>query len=336
MMSEVQSRKIKKYKKFAKKNIICRYIAAILIVINILFSDLKRHHKGMLITMGQLACLCIVFICNTSFAPANFHTQEEGIPVSVTEEAIVIQETTVYDDTEELTAEDALGEETQQTLAEEDVAGLEDLMAQNEKINSDGNVQENQTTNFSKDDWNLLLINKQHTIPDDYTFSLGTIKGSMKCDERIIEPLTDMFAAAKADGITLVVCSPYRDMSRQEYLFDRKMKSYMSSGYSYMEAYKKASVTVTVPGASEHQVGLAMDIICSSYSSLDEGFGDTDAGIWLKEHSAEYGFILRYPKGKEMITGIVYEPWHYRYVGKEAAQVITRQNLTLEEFIENL
>ena len=91
---------------------------------------------------------------------------------------------------------------------------------------------------------------------------------------------------------------------------------------SYVDAYKTASITVTVPGASEHQIGLAVDIISDTYSALDIGFADTPAGQWLAEHSWEYGFILRYPKGKENITGYDYESWHYRYVGKEAATEI--------------
>ena len=103
-------------------------------------------------------------------------------------------------------------------------------------------------------------------------------------------------------------------------------------GMSYMDAYKTASQAVTVPGASEHQIGLALDIISTTYSTLDEGFGDTKAGQWLAEHSCEYGFILRYPKGKEYVTGIEFEPWHFRYVGIDAAEVISRNGITLEEF----
>ena len=105
---------------------------------------------------------------------------------------------------------------------------------------------------------------------------------------------------------------------------------------SYIEAYRLSSQAVTVPGASEHQIGLALDIICNEYTSLTEGFGDTEAGKWLAENSYRYGFILRYPKGKEYITGIEYEPWHFRYVGVEAATVITKAGITLEEFWEDL
>lgn len=189
---------------------------------------------------------------------------------------------------------------------------------------------------FSKEDWNLILVNKQHPVPDDYSFELGTIAGSMKCDARILPELFAMLEAARDDGVYLAVCSPYRDISRQEMLFNRKIKMHMGNGYSYLEAYKKASQIVTVPGASEHQIGLALDIISDDYTSLDEGFENTAAGKWLKEHSKEYGFILRYPKGKEYITGIDYEPWHFRYVGKDAAMIIMDQGITLEEFVENI
>ena len=101
---------------------------------------------------------------------------------------------------------------------------------------------------------------------------------------------------------------------------------------SYMEAYKISSQAVTVPGASEHQIGLAIDIVSDTYVTLDEGFADTDAGKWLEKHCAEYGFVLRYPKGKEHITSIEFEPWHFRYVGKDAAAIIMEEELCLEEF----
>lgn len=159
-----------------------------------------------------------------------------------------------------------------------------------------------------------------------------TIKGEMQCDERIIEELLAMMQAASQEGVQLAICSPYRDLNRQEVLFNRKIKAYMNKGMSYMDAYALSSQAVTVPGASEHQIGLAIDIVSNTYTNLDEGFADTDAGKWLAEHSSEYGFILRYPKGKESITSIEFEPWHFRYVGKEAAEVIAREELCLEEF----
>ncbi len=188
---------------------------------------------------------------------------------------------------------------------------------------------------FDAGDWKLVLINKQHPIPEEYSFSLGmikTIKGDMECDERIIDDLLLMMQAASEDGVTLAICSPYRDLSYQEYLFNRKVRAYMKKGMSYMEAYSISSQAVTVPGASEHQIGLAVDIISDTYLTLDEGFAETSAGIWLSQYCAEYGFILRYPKGKEAITSIEFEPWHFRYVGKDAAEVIMEEGLCLEEF----
>ena len=185
---------------------------------------------------------------------------------------------------------------------------------------------------FDSSDWKLILVNKQHPIPDDYSFNLGIIKGNMQCDERIIADLLAMMQAAKDDGINLEVCSPYRTDGRQEWLFDKKIKNYMGQGYSYMEAYKTASQIVTIPGSSEHQIGIAFDIYSDTYKRLDEAFEDTEAGKWLAAHSYEYGFVLRYPEGKEYITSIEYEPWHFRYVGRDAAAVMHREDLCLEEF----
>lgn len=185
---------------------------------------------------------------------------------------------------------------------------------------------------FDSSDWRLTLINKQHPIPDDYDFKLGTFTSGMRCDERVIEDLLLMMQAAKADGLNLVVRSPYRTSDHQEDNFNDRIKSYMRQGLSYMEAYKATSRVITVPGCSEHEVGLALDITSDNYIPLLQGFADTEEGKWLEEHGHEYGFILRYPSGKEYITGIEYEPWHFRYVGREAAAVMKEENLCLEEF----
>ncbi|MDE5893767.1 MAG: M15 family metallopeptidase, partial [Acetatifactor sp.] len=191
-------------------------------------------------------------------------------------------------------------------------------------------------TEFSLDDWRLILVNKQHPIPQDYDFTLATIKGSQQCDERIIDDLLAMMQAAKDAGFNLLIQSPYRSDARQEWLFDRKIKLFMGKGMSYMDAFKRASQVVMVPDSSEHQIGLSLDIVCDYYESLTQGFGETQAGIWLEEHCAEFGFIVRYPRGKEYITSVEYEPWHFRYVGVDAATIIMEQGLTLEEFVEDL
>ncbi len=186
---------------------------------------------------------------------------------------------------------------------------------------------------FSADDWNLMLVNKQHPIPDNYEFETAQISsGGKLCDERILSPLRQMFEAAARDGVSLVVCSPYRSNNRQEMLFARKVDYYLEQGYDYMQSYALASQAVTIPGSSEHEIGLALDIITDGYCSLDEGFGDTAAGRWLAQNSYKYGFVVRYLKGKEEITGIEYEPWHIRYVGVAAATVMYEEGICLEEF----
>ena len=192
----------------------------------------------------------------------------------------------------------------------------------------------NQKKASFRDDWSLILINRQHPIPDDYEFELETIKGSIKSDRRVVSYVLDMIRAAQDDGVTLYICSPYRDYQKQEKLFENKMKFYTRQGFSESEAYDLASQTVAVPGTSEHQIGLAFDFISDDYSQLDEGFAETDAGKWLKENAADYGFILRYPKDKEEITGIEFEPWHYRFVGTNASREIMDSGLCLEEYDE--
>ena len=222
-----------------------------------------------------------------------------------------------------------------ETNEQADEVEAETNAADEEALERPAGADEMPDITFDEDDWKLVLINKQHPIPENYTFTLGpikTIKGTMKCDERIIEELLAMMYAASEDGVNLAICSPYRDLAWQEVLFNRKIKAYMNKGMSYMEAYKISSQAVTVPGASEHQIGLAIDIVSDTYVTLDEGFADTDAGKWLEKHCAEYGFVLRYPKGKEHITSIEFEPWHFRYVGKDAAAIIMEEELCLEEF----
>lgn len=296
----------------------------------------------------RFACVLAVFVFFITSSSFSFLTEEEQLGIIMkTEEWAEIQQSYEYVPTtfnipasEVIDDDDVLegydNDELDVEASELDQYSLDDILAANEVTKGTGRTKNSSLTSLSKDDWQLVLVNKQHPVPEDYSFTLGTIKGSMKCDVRIIDDLMDMMQAAKADGVNLVVCSPYRDYNRQTVLFNRKIDYYMEKNYSYLEAYKIASMTVTVPGASEHQIGLALDIVSTTYSALDEGFGETKAGLWLKEHCDEYGFILRYPQGKEYITGIQYEPWHFRYVGKVAAENIMERNITLEEFLEDL
>ena len=185
---------------------------------------------------------------------------------------------------------------------------------------------------FTSDDWRLILINKQHPIPDDYAFTLTTITGTMQCDERILDDLLLMLQAAKNDHVNLIICSPYRTDASQVSIFENHVRAYMNKGLNYMDSFKLASQEATVPGYSEHQAGLSLDIYTASHMILDDAYGETEAGRWLAANCSDYGFILRYPKGKEYITSIGYEPWHFRYVGREAAKIIMNEGITLEEF----
>ncbi len=299
-----------------------------------------------------LACIILFFVSSSSFSyPAmslniSFAANTE-IDENIEQAPEVLStEEVAESDAELVTAQDVDLEVLQEAseVVNPDAAEIDNMVSVSEILDADipveTDAEESRTllsqgaeeVTFSSDDWKLILVNKQHPIPDDYEFNLGTISGSMQCDERVISPLFDMLKAARADGVNLIVCSPYRDLGRQTMLFGNKVDRYMGGGMSYMDAYNLASQAVTVPGSSEHQIGLAIDIITDGYSSLDEGFGETAAGKWLADNSAKYGFILRYPSGKEEITSIEYEPWHFRYVGVDAAGVITDNGLCLEEF----
>ncbi|WP_346935025.1 M15 family metallopeptidase [Clostridium sp.] len=137
--------------------------------------------------------------------------------------------------------------------------------------------------------------------------------------------LENLFQAAKDEGINLLGVSGYRDYNYQKKLYDNAV---MSSGKAYADKY------TAKPGTSEHQTGLAMDILSEDYQVLDDGFKNTDAYRWIEKNCSKYGFIIRYPKGKENITGYNYEPWHLRYVGKKVAEEIMKNKITLEEYIE--
>ena len=189
---------------------------------------------------------------------------------------------------------------------------------------------------FDRNDWRLILVNKQHSVPAGYEFPLGELAANVQCDERVIDDLVMMLRDARNAGMNIWIVSPYRSGEKQENLFNYDLSKYIDSGMNYFDAYQLAAEAVTLPGTSEHQIGLAFDIVNNEYAHLGEGFGETPEGIWLAENCYKYGFILRYPADKEYITTIEYEPWHFRYVGREAAAYMTLKGLTLEEFWETV
>lgn len=218
----------------------------------------------------------------------------------------------------------------------ENTANVSENKVKKKQNDKDSLSEDNIKRKVDPDDWRLILVNKQNPIPDDYEAVMIPINGGVTIREEIKEPLEEMFEAASKEGITLQACSGYRSHAHQQELFDRKIRTYTRSGLSYLDAFRIGSYSVIIPGTSEHELGMALDIVTPGYTSLNEGFEGTAAGRWLKNNSFKYGFILRYPKGKEYITGITYEPWHFRYVGKEAAIDIRNSGLTLEEYLEEL
>lgn len=180
----------------------------------------------------------------------------------------------------------------------------------------------------------LILVNKEHRLPEDYEVELKVMYDKVnRAAKEAYQPLNDMLAAGRAQGLAFEICSSYRDVKVQERLFQEDVDALMRKGYTYEEAYAEVERETMPPGHSEHSTGLAFDIVALSYQMLDAGQATTAETLWLHEHCAEYGFILRYPKGKEHITDIDYESWHYRYVGVEAATYIMEHGLTLEEYL---
>lgn len=182
--------------------------------------------------------------------------------------------------------------------------------------------------------WNLILVNPDNFLPDDYSFETEQVQGNYYLDSRAAPYAKQMIADAKEEGIELQICSAIRDVELQTRLFNNKINDLIDDGYSEADARTKAATIVAVPGTSEHHTGLALDIVTPSYQSLNAGYENTDAAKWLKENAAKYGFILRYPKDKTEITKIIFEPWHYRYVGQEYAEFIMSEDICFEEFIE--
>lgn len=189
------------------------------------------------------------------------------------------------------------------------------------------------------DDWNLLLVNESNEIKQEPN-NLKELPNGYKIDSRIYKEYIELEEAAKKAGFELTVISAYRSVEDQRTVVEQDVSEYLAQGYSEKEAEKLAMRYLTVPGQSEHHTGLAIDVLDVEWynqgNMLDEAFGETEAGKWLAENVCHYGFVIRYEKGKESITGINYEPWHIRYVGKENAEYMYDNQLVLEEYIDQL
>ncbi len=187
----------------------------------------------------------------------------------------------------------------------------------------------------SLDDPLLLLVNRDNPLPEDYAPELTKLKSwDLSVASVMYDELCLMLADGRAQGLRFEICSAYRSRETQQALFDEDVNRYMQQGMRREEAVAATEQYTMLPGCSEHETGLAVDIVASDNQLLDETQAQTAESQWLSAHCWEYGFILRYPAEKSEITGIAHESWHYRYVGKSAAQYLHERELTLEELWE--
>lgn len=190
-------------------------------------------------------------------------------------------------------------------------------------------------------EWALFLVNHDNALPEDYKFETAVVyTGSngkeFLMDSRAAQYMLQMIEDAQAYGAPIGITSAYRSVEYQKQNFDNNVKQLENQGMTHEEAYNETAKNIAIPGKSEHNTGLAADILSGEHWSLDEGFENTRAFKWLSENAHKYGFILRYPKDKTAITKINYEPWHYRFVGIYHATKIWESGLSLEEYMETL
>ncbi|MCH3973430.1 MAG: M15 family metallopeptidase [Oscillospiraceae bacterium] len=180
--------------------------------------------------------------------------------------------------------------------------------------------------------WQLHLVNASHPLPSSFSVKTSAV-ANVRFDSRAAGALQQMISACNAKGNHLMVCSGWRSISLQSSLYQDEIRSKEKKGLQGQKAVDAAAAVVAPPGTSEHNLGLAADLGSDTNQLLDETFAETPESAWLTQNAWQYGFILRYPKGKEKITGIIYEPWHYRYVGLPAAKEIHSQGVCLEEYL---
>ena len=190
------------------------------------------------------------------------------------------------------------------------------------------------TPDIDINDWKYILVNADNPLDDSFTTELSYLPGGQALDSRASAELAEMYNAAIADGLSILLNSGYRSIDTQRQLYEWRLNVQRATGMSEQDAVASTIKIVAYPGTSEHNLGLAIDILDKQYGVVTADFAKTKLGIWLNEHCEEYGFILRYPDGKTDITGVNFEPWHFRYVGMEAATYIMDNGLCLEEFLD--
>ena len=294
----------------------------------------KRRIKKSVKAKGALALLLVVILTAlcTGFAVTQKHKiakeAETSVPTEAESESATTEPTeaptegtTVPTTTEPTTTEPTTTEPTttEPTTAKAPPVSLPAASADNPVIVSP-----------TGDKWELTVVNLSYCLPEGYEPKLAAaVEGSsVQLDERVAPQYAAMYAAAKADGCTLTPYSGYRSYARQKNNFDRKVDYYKKQGFSEADAIVKTRERILPAGHSEHNMGFAMDVVSASAD-----FVSTKEYSWLVAHAHEYGFILRYPENKTQITGVMYEPWHWRYVGEKAAKEMQQSGQCLEEYL---
>ncbi len=279
--------------------------------------------RRVMIAVAAVAAVIILVLAGMLAAP---HKSKDSPEAPAAEASEAEADTTAAPAAEASEAEADIEADTAVFLSSQFGEARSTLKAESKKIAEEairvGSDPFRDKPKIDPDDWMFILANPWNDI-SDYEPELETLEGQ-QFDVRIIEPMRAFVEAARDEGLSVYLSSGYRSYATQNYLFNRKAAEYGEA---------VAETIVARPGTSEHQTGLCCDITDRYYEMKDESLEDTDLYQWMSEHGPEYGFIVRFPKGREDVTGIIYEPWHFRYVGVEAAQYITEHDLTLEEFL---
>lgn len=285
---------------------------------------LNKNQKALnfLCIMMAFVVIFVAVVC-ISVDKKNDALREKETAVSQSTQTTEKSESKKPQETEKGEAPDTTKEASSDTTAPETTQPVTAAVA------NPGTMDNPTIITIDEEKWYLTLVNSSYRIPDDYEPDLVYVCGSgERLDRKVAEHYEEMYNAAQKEGINLAPCSGYRSYELQERNYNNKVSFYESQGYSNKDAKIKAATIIMPPGSSEHNLGYAMDIVC-----VDEWFEDTAEFKWLTENAADYGFIMRYPKDKQDITKVIYEPWHWRYVGVELAKELKDSGLVLEEYM---
>lgn len=267
------------------------------------FNPSKHHPLTFVILIGVLLLLCILIVLAASRCSALETQGDEG----ELEEATEVVGGSIEEATEE------------------------EINIETPPSSSENQAEETTTVEIP---WYLILVNEDQPLDADFRPELAQVSYGHFVDVRIVEAASQLLQSAENAGIMLQIAASFRDYEAQRNLFDFHMAQWIEEGYDEDDSFQKTRESVAIPGASEHQAGLAIDLLPLGHMMPRDELSDTPEIQWLAENAWRYGFIMRYPYGTTHITGVMYEPWHWRYVGVEAAQEMTRLGLTLEEYLE--